>query len=101
QALGWHALLLHSSAQFFEENALMRGVLIDEHESVGVFHEDIKLVQHADDLELLGGGSGGRNWLLSAAGVSDPHYNLIAIGRDHTWWDKADSAVAAVADCGS
>ena len=79
----------------------MRGVLIDQHESVGVFHQDVELVQHADDLELLGGGSGGRNWLLSAAGVPDPGYTLIAIGRDDTWRNKADGAVAAVADRGS
>jgi hypothetical protein len=35
----------------------MRRVLIDEDEPVGVLHQDIKLVQNADDLKLLRNGA--------------------------------------------
>jgi hypothetical protein len=31
----------------------VRSVLVDEDEAVRVFHQNIKTVQHADDLELL------------------------------------------------
>src|SRR5437879_2706762 len=31
----------------------MGGVLIDQNEAVGIFHQDIELVEHADNLELL------------------------------------------------
>jgi hypothetical protein len=44
QLLRWDSLLLHSSPQLFEENSLMRSMLIDEDEPIGVFHQDIKLV---------------------------------------------------------
>ena len=46
-------LLFHSAPQFFEQDSLVRRVLIDQHEPVRVFHQDIKFVEHADDLELL------------------------------------------------
>src|SRR5205823_5295375 len=48
-----NSLLFHSASKFFEQDALVRGVLINQHESVGIFHQDIKFIEHADDLELL------------------------------------------------
>mgnify|MGYP003693761779 CR=1 FL=1 len=56
QLLCWNSLLFHSSPQFFEENAFVRRVLIDEDETVRVFHQDIKFVEYADDLKLLRSG---------------------------------------------
>ena len=47
-----HALLFHSAAQFFEQNSLVRGVLIDQDQAVGIFHQDIEPVEHTDDLKL-------------------------------------------------
>ena len=48
-----HALLFHPAAQFFEKNALVRGVLVDQDEALRVFHQDVKLVQDAEDAELM------------------------------------------------
>ena len=53
QLLRRDPLLFHATSQFFEQNPLMRRVLINQHEAVGVFHQHVKFVQHADDLELL------------------------------------------------
>ena len=57
-------------------------MLIDQDESVGVLHQDIQLVEDADDLELLSITIAlNRSWrwrlmrLDSSAGVDDPGYS--------------------------
>jgi len=52
-SLRWNSLLLHPPAQFFEQNALMRGMLINENEPIGIFHQNIKSIEYTDDLKLL------------------------------------------------
>ena len=47
------AAIQHAGADRFVGQAFMRGVLIDQHESAGVLHQNVELVQHPDDLELL------------------------------------------------
>ena len=64
-----HALLFHAAAQFLEENALVRGVLIDQHEAVGIFHQNVEFVEDADDLELLSRRRGG---VVGKGSVADP-----------------------------
>ena len=56
QLLRRNALLFHTAPLFFEQDALVRGMLIDQDEAVCTFHQDIKLTENADDLELLLGG---------------------------------------------
>jgi hypothetical protein len=53
QLLRGNALLFHSAPQFFEKDALVRRMLIDQDEAVRIFHQDVQLAEHADDLELL------------------------------------------------
>ena len=53
QLLRGHPLLFHSAPQFFEQDSLVRGVLIHQNKAVRIFHQDIQLAEHADDLELL------------------------------------------------
>ena len=36
----------------------MRGVLIDQHEAILVFHEDVQATEHTEDVELPGRGGG-------------------------------------------
>jgi hypothetical protein len=51
QLLRGHALLFHSAPQFFEQDPLVRGVLIHQNKAVRIFHQDIQLAEHTDDLE--------------------------------------------------
>ena len=53
QFLRGHSLLFHSAPQFFEQDALVRSVLIHQNKTARIFHPDIGLAEHADDLELL------------------------------------------------
>ena len=49
----WHSLLFHSAPQFFEQDPLVRGVLIHQDKAVRIFHQDIQFAEYPDDLELL------------------------------------------------
>jgi hypothetical protein len=42
---------------------LVRGMLIHQNEAVRIFHQDIQLAEHADDLELLTRFCNGLLWL--------------------------------------
>src|SRR5215831_16860274 len=53
QLLRGNSLLFHSMSQFFEQDTLVRSVLIHENKAVRIFHQDIQLTEYADDLELL------------------------------------------------
>ena len=62
QPLRGHALGFHAAAQFLEEDALVRRMLIHQHEAVCVFHEDVKPAQHAEDAEILRPDAGRCGW---------------------------------------
>jgi len=53
QLLRGHPLLFHSAPQFFEQDPLVRGMLIHQDKTVNIFHQDIQLAEYAYDLELL------------------------------------------------
>jgi hypothetical protein len=53
QFLRGQSLLFHSASQFFEQDPLVRGVLIHQDKTARIFHQDIELAEHSDDLELL------------------------------------------------
>src|SRR6266542_2223559 len=48
-----NSLLFHFSPQLFEKNTLVRGMLIDQNKPIGILHQDVEFIEHADDLELL------------------------------------------------
>ena len=52
EALRRDRLLLHAAAHFFEQNAFVRGVLIDQDQAAGVFHQDVEPSQDSDDFEV-------------------------------------------------
>src|SRR5262249_20941781 len=52
QSLRWHPLRLHSAAEFFKQDSFMSCVLIDQDKAISILHQDVKIIQHADDLEL-------------------------------------------------
>jgi hypothetical protein len=44
--------MLHPALHLFEENALMSGVLVDEHETASVFHEDVEAAEHTEQAKV-------------------------------------------------
>ena len=54
QLLAERVVGFQAAAQFLEQDALVRGVLIDQHEAVLVFHEDVQPAEHAEEVELAG-----------------------------------------------
>jgi len=55
EALGRDAVFFHSPTQFLKEDPLMSGMLVDQHQTAGVFHENIEFSEHPEDFELWGG----------------------------------------------
>jgi hypothetical protein len=49
QALGSGGALFHALEHFFEEDAFVRGVLVEENHAPVGFHDDVKASDHADD----------------------------------------------------
>src|SRR4029077_9875853 len=76
QFLRGHSLLFHSASQFFEQNPLVRGVLIYQNKAVRIFHQDIQLAQDTNDLELL---------LRSLVGVALSGTRIAGRIRAHHW----------------
>src|SRR4051794_21148718 len=54
EALGRNALALHALEHLFKKDALVGGMLVDQHEAARVFHEDVELAEDAEDPKFLG-----------------------------------------------
>ena len=52
QPLRGHAFLLHGAAHLFEEHALMRGMLVHQHQAIATLHQHVQLVEDTEDAEV-------------------------------------------------
>lgn len=81
QTLRGDAFVLHRCTHFLEHDALMRGVLIHEQETVFAFHDHVEIVQHADDAEV----AISSNPSISMKGTSEPGACSTTAGRSQAF----------------